>query len=936
MINKLLRITMVIAIVFANSAFAQTISGKIIDNSSKQPLSGVSVKIVGGSAGTSTDENGNFTINAGPQSKLDITQVGYLSKRVSVNGQASLTIELTIQQTVLESVQVSVGSRSGLRTLTETPLPVDILSSNDLKTTGQVSFDKALEYRVPSFNTVNTPVNDATTLLDPYEIRNLGPSRTLILINGKRKNLSSLLYVQFAPGRGETGADLSAIPTDAIKRVEILRDGASAQYGSDAIAGVMNIILKDKVEYNTLTFNGGVTGKGDGGMYGLAYNGGGSLANGGFINYTIDFSQQNSAVRSGKIDVPTEIATFGDSGPNTDLLNSAIINYLGIYPTGNNQNGTGATSAAKFEYNMSIPAGENGQFYSNGAMVVKKVFSNANYRVPYWKQDFGLLHTEDDTKPNYSGTGNALYNGYLGYQPTFQGDLVDYNATFGFKSEKNGWKQDISLTFGGNQQLYTVDGTVNQDLKAASPISFKPGGFKFTNIVGNYDINKSVTKNFAVAFGSEVRQETYKIIAGDTASYSKGGANSFPGIRQENATTNSRYNFGAYADASWDITKDFLINGTVRGEKYSDFGNAFVWKGSTRYKILGDKLVIRGSASTGFRAPTLHQIYDQSTQASFAGGTIVLSGLFNNRSKQAFALGIPQLKPEKSDNYTLGFGFNPIKNLNITLDYYSITIKNRIVYSSSLTTSDKDSLNPVTVLGRILKGNSVGINQFDFQSVQFFINGIETRTEGLDFVANYRNINLGTGKLGINLAGNYTTNNEIIGNPNNPKAIADAGSSILSNQIRSLLTESRPKYKAVLGLDYNINKFNIDLNNTLFGPTKFQDIDNGGSIMNNIKQVFTTAVVTDLNVGYAFTDKISASVTVNNLLNVLPKWSLKLTGSSSDPDYANAVATLANPAAKSLLEGFLEFSGRYKILAYNGSQFSQLGTIFQASLTFKF
>ena len=172
---------------------------------------------------------------------------------------------------------------------------------------------------------------------------------------------------------------------------------------------------------------------------------------------------------------------------------------------------------------------------------------------------------------------------------------------------------------------------------------------------------------------SEIRSETFKIISGDTASYSGEGANSFPGIRAENASTNSRYNFGAYFDASWDITKDFLIDGTVRGEKYSDFGSAFVWKGSTRYKIADDKVVIRGSASTGFRAPTLHQIYDQSTQASFVGGTIQISGLFNNRSKQAFALGIPLLKPEKSNNYTVGLGLNPAKNLSITLDYYSIT-----------------------------------------------------------------------------------------------------------------------------------------------------------------------------------------------------------------------------------------------------------------------
>ena len=228
--------------------------------------------------------------------------------------------------------------------------------------------------------------------------------------------------------------------------------------------------------------------------------------------------------------------------------------------------------------------------------------------------------------------------------------------------------------------------------------------------------------------------------------------------------------------------------------------------------------------------------------------------------------------------------------------------------------------------------------------IQFFINGIKTRTEGLDFVANYKNINLGSGRLGINLAGNYTLANEIIGSPNNPKAIADAGSSILSTQIKSLLTESRPQYKAVLGFDYNVNKFSIDLNNTLFGPTKFQDLDNGTSydglgitgvtdqsrnVMNDIRQRFKPAVVTDLNVGYNFTDKFSASITVNNVLNVIPKWDLQSLNSDGQK-------VLDNAAAKSLLEGFLEFSGRYKILAYNGSQFSQLGTIFQASVTFKF
>lgn len=819
---------------------------------------------------------------------------------------------------VLQDI-VMVGSRSLPRSSANTALPVDNFDSKALKSTGQLTFDKALQYRVPSFNTINTPVNDATTLLDPYEIRNLGPSRTLVLINGKRKNLSSLLYVQFSPGRGETGADLSAIPPDAIKRVEILRDGASAQYGSDAIAGVMNVILKDRYEYSSLSFNGGVTSKGDGGNYGMAYNSGANIGSKGFVNYTIDFSQQNNAVRSGIIDVPTEIATFGGD-PTSD---AAIRAYLLQYPTGNNKNGTGEITAAKFNYNLALPISDNTMFYSNGALVAKKAISNANFRTSYWRGDpYNLLHTPGST--------------YIGYNPTFEGDMIDYNATLGLKSEKNGWKQDVSFTMGGNQQLYTVENTLNRGLGAKSPTSFKPGGFKFTNLIGNYDVSKSVTDNFSIGFGTEIRQETFKIIAGDTASYVAEGANSFPGIRQENATTNSRFNFGGYFDASLDVSKEFLINGTVRAERYSDFGSAFVWKTSSRYKIAGDKFVIRASASTGFKAPTLHQIYAQSTQNSFAGGTIVLSGLFNNRSKQALALGIPLLKAEKSNNYTVGFGISPNKKLSITLDYYNITIKERIVYSSSITTEDRKLAVPQTELGRILKGNSVGAGNFDLESVQFFINGIRTRTQGLDFVANYKNFKLGDGSMGINLAGNYMLKNEIIGTPNDPAAIKSSGSTILSTQIKSLLTESRPRYKAVLGMDYHIKKFSVNLNNTLFGPTKFQDLDNGGSIMNNIKQVFKSAMVTDLNLGYDFTDKVNFSITINNLFNVLPKWKLELTGLSSDPNYASAAATLNNAADKSLLEGFLAFSGRYRILGYNGSQFSQLGTIFQASLNLKF
>lgn len=955
--KKIILLILSFSLFLTTHAQDRQVTGVVTDQNDGSPIPGVNVVAKGTAVGTATDKEGKFSISVpAGVTTLVISYVGYTSQEVTIPASNMVNVSLSASAQELEEVVVSVG-RGTQRTFTDTPLPVDNFTSKDLVSTGQPSFDKALQYRVPSFNTINTPVNDATTLLDPYEIRNLGPSRLLVLINGKRKNLSSLLYVQFAPGRGETGADLSGIPTQAIKRVEILRDGASAQYGSDAIAGVMNVILKDKFEYTTLNVQSGVTSQGDGGMYGLSLNSGSNFGKNGFLNYTAELKQQDNAVRSGTVDPLTEMATFGNFDPtnpqtafNDSYNQNTILKFLKVNPTAGNINGTGTTSSAKFLVNMGIPFSENGQFYTNAAYVSKKVVSNANYRTPYWKKDYGLLHITDPNGVNYTSdptldaNGVELYKGYMGYMPTFEGDLKDYNATLGAKNETNGWKHDASITFGGNEQTYTVNNTVNHFLKAKSPTTFKPGGFSFRHVVSNIDLSKAVSNNFSIGLGAEARSETYQIIAGDTASYSGEGANSFPGIRAENAKTNSRFNFGGYFDATWDITDKFLLQGTIRGEQYSDFGNAFVWKASTRYKVLDDKIVIRASASTGFRAPTLHQIYAQSTQASFANGTIQLSGLFNNYSKEAFLLGIPKLKAENSTNYTVGLGLNPTSNLSVTLDYYDITISDRIVYSSSITTDDRLLATPTTQLGRILKGNSVGAGNFDLKSVQFFINGIKTQTQGLDVVAHYKNIDLGTGRLGLNLAGNFTLANDIIGTPNDPAVIKAAGATILNAQVKSLLTEGRPKYKTILGLDYTIGKFNIVLNNTLFGPTAFQDLDNGTSysylnitgvadvsrnVMQDIKQKFSPAVVTDLNIGYEFSKNISASFTINNLANVLPSWKLEAQNSDGQK-------VLDNATSKQLLEGFLEFSGRYKILGYNGSQFSQLGTTFYGQLTFKF
>lgn len=961
-------------VLFVWQANAQkTVSGSVSDG--KEPIIGASVVVKGTTTGSITDVDGKFSFNApATATTLTVSAVGYKTEEVAIPASGSINVTLTSQSSELGEVVISTGSRASQRTVTDAPIPIDILSSKDLLKTGQPSFDKALQYRVPSFNTVNTPVNDATTLLDPWEIRNMGPSRTLILVNGKRKNLSALLYVQFSPGRGETGVDLSAIPQSAIQRVEILRDGASAQYGSDAIAGVMNVILKDKYDYTTLTLNTGTTfsagnpvatpinGGGYGTSYGVALNSGANFGSKGFVNYAIELSQNNSAVRSGNVHLPTEIATFGGNDPDQIDL---IRRYLADFPTGNNINGTGEISTAKVSLNGGIPINENTQLYGNGAFVTKKVLSFANFRTPYWRQDRGLLHkTTDNNGRNYITAATLqfasdnvdMYRGYIGYVPTFEGDLTDYNATVGAKNETNGWQSDLSFTVGGNKQMYTVDNTVNRSLGKLSPTRFKPGGYEFRHTVGNLDITKSVNEDFKIGFGAEARAESFTIYAGDTASYKGEGANSFPGIDAVNAGTNSRFNIGAYLDASYDITKSFLVNGTVRTEKYSDFGTANVAKIATRVKLMDDQLVVRGSASTGFRAPSLHQIYAQSTQAAFVGGNIQLSGLFNNRSRQARSLGIDALKPEKSTNLTLGLGWNPTKNLSVTLDYFHINVKDRIVYSSSITTDDKSLASPATELGRILKGTAVGAGNYDLSTIQFFVNGIETNTSGLDYVITYRNLAVGEGKMAFNLAGNFMLTNEIVGTVNEPAAVKAAGSSILNPQIRSLLTESRPRYKSILGIDYNIGKFAFNLNNTLFGPTSFRDLDNGYGIqdamfpndptkrrnaMNDFKAVFKPAVVTDLGISYLFNDKITWTIAINNLFNILPKWDLEINTIETDPTkkaiYEKKAAEILNSSdEKALVRGSLGFSGRYDILGYNGSQFSQLGTVLNSQLVIRF
>jgi iron complex outermembrane receptor protein len=922
---------------------AQTVKGKVTD-SSGEGLPYMNIVEKGNTSnGIVTDNNGEFSITfKSLPASIVISSMGFETKTVKIKNNSYVTIVINEDNALAEIVVT--GSRTPQRSNTKSPLPIDIVSAKDLVATGQTTFDKALQYKIPSFSTVQTPVNDATSLLDPYEIRNMGPSRTLILINGKRKNLSALLYTQTSPGRGETGSDISGIPIDAIKDIQVLRDGASAQYGSDAIAGVINIILKDSSDGGSATLRSGITSAGDGEMYGVSVNNGATIGDDkGFINYTLDFSKTKVSNRPGTVSAAGEAADFGANIAD-------VQEFLGRNPDANNINGAPETAAAKFLVNGEYKLNEQSNLYFNAALINKKVNSFANYRTPYWRtvDDFPYLA---DFFPGDHPTNDGGYDGYV---PTFEGDLNDYNATVGIKSVINDWNIDASFTTGGNSQTYKVNQSHNRNevfgvsynsdtasfeatplYGANSKQSFDPGGTGFYHNVGNLDVSKILTDNLSVAFGSEIRFERFEVIEGELGSYDGGGADSFAGNSPENSGSFTRYNFGGYASLNWNPIENLTLDGTIRSENYSDFGNAFVWKASGAYTI-NDKYTLRSSLSTGFRAPTLHQIYTQKAQYSFVPGQgIQVGGLVNNVSSQAQLLGIDKLDAETSTNFTFGFGGKVNRNLSFTVDYYSINVEDRVVLSTEIGATDAGN----TALDQILTENNLS-------DLSFFTNAIDTKTSGIDVVIGYNKIEAGEGTLGFNLSGNYVIENARDGAVKNPAIVEAAGQSVVNETQEALFFTSRPEMKLIFGATYDIGKFGFNLNNTYFGKTKFaqqglQDLEsifvNAGDVPagavqdggSDLRTEFTPKVVTDLGINFNATEKLTFSLNINNLFNVLPEWS-----------FTNATATgqaiLDGAAVSNSPSNLITFNQRYSQMTYDGYHFSQLGTMFNLSLNYQF
>jgi iron complex outermembrane receptor protein len=853
--------------------FGQTVSGVVTDDSS-QPVPGVSVVVKGTTTGTTTDFDGKYSLNANNGDTLVFSYVGYETQEVVVTGS---TLNVTLQSGVALDAVVLLGNRSKPRTILDSPVPIDNISAEELTSGGQPTIEAMLTFKVPSFNAQPQAISDATAHYDPADLRGLGPSRTLVLVNGKRKNQSAQVYLNRTPGKGEVGVDLKSIPTAAIERVEILRDGASAQYGSDAIAGVINMVLKKDAQFSTFTAKTGITSEGDGFHFATDFNTSLGFGDGGFINLTLGYYNQsltNRAGTPGVADLPS------DARPNE-------IEWAQNNPDLGMKVGQPDLEKGDVFVNMSHPVGENSEFYSFHGYTLRTGRSFAYYRAPYWRRDVadaGFITRPED---------------FQGYQPTFEARIKDHINAVGLKMDLgDGWNADASITFGKNSVDYTVNNSVNRDYLAdhgTSPRTFHPGGYSLSNVIGNLDFSKVFSDVVSGSFGLEYKTEEFEAREGNPRSYYGAGSDSFAGIKPEESGEWDRNNFAAYAGLDFDITDAFLIGAAGRYEDFSDFGDNFSWKLNGRYK-LGNKGALRASYSTGFRAPTLHQRHLTNSQYIIVASSPepLLQGTLANNNPAVEALGVPNLFAETSRNMSAGITYKFDRNFSASLDFYSINVYDRVLFSSQIGADGDDSTtNPVE---QILEDNGV-------VAVQFFINAGDTKTSGADLVLNYRNIDLGAGKLHANLAANF--NKTTIDAINTPDALAQNGYDIFSRIEKGLITSARPKSKVILGFDYESDKVNIGLYNTMFGKVTITS-PNGPEF----DQELSSKTATDLSVSYKFTDKLSLTGIINNIFDVYPDVTKASTGTAQ--------------------------AGSRFVYSSEVQQLGQLGTNFSIGLNYKF
>ncbi|NSL85309.1 TonB-dependent receptor [Chitinophaga sp. Mgbs1] len=856
-----------------------TVQGKVSD--SRGPLQGVTIHVEKTSKGAYTNAEGRYSISLSPGAyTVSASHIGLATLRRDIvlsPGQV-LQLDFTLAEGANISELVVLGSRNLPRTQTETPVPVDVIDVKRIVSDApQVSINQILNYVAPSFSSGTQTVADGTDHIDPASLRGLGPDQVLVLVNGKRRHNTALVNVNGTFGRGAVGTDMNAIPTAAIDRIEILRDGAAAQYGSDAIAGVINIILKSTVNRLSVNVTTGanVTPKADKGIDGqtlqTAVNYGIPLGSkGGFVNIGGSFDFRNYTNRSGPWVGPVYRTYPGGADKSDSFLVANKITRNDIRMRA----GQSRLRSSQVFMNASLPLENEAEIYAFGGFGYRNGQAAGVYRLPHDSRNIIDIYP-------------------LGFLPEIHSDIYDRSLALGIRGKLGEWKVDLSNAYGQNEFNFSVENSLNASMEKASPTRFKAGGPVFTQNTTNLDFSRrvDVLSGLDISFGAEHRFERYKLIAGAENSYTDygratkigtdgagnpilvpdpqgsintrfgpdgtarpGGAQVFPGFRPENAVDATRSAIAGYADAELNFSSKFLLGAAARFENYNDFGSTFNGKLTARYK-LSEQTALRASGSTGFRAPSLHQRFFSNTATLFVDGLPYEVGTFTNDSRPAQLLGIPQLKPEKSKSFSAGIT-SRFGKFNLTIDGYFTHIDDRIVYTDQF--SGSNAPNASETDKEIYKL----LQQANANKAAFFANAINSETKGIDLVLTY-GTRMGKGNFRADLAATVSSTQQV-GAIKASEKLAGKENIYFSRTSRIYLERSVPREKINLTLSYNIRKFNAFVRNVYFGSV--EEATNEPAFF----QTFQPKVVTDVAIGYKLLKELKLSIGANNILDIYP------------------------------------------------------------------
>lgn len=776
-----------------------------------------------------------------------------------------------------DSAIIVTGTRRSDRTVADSPVPVDVFGADAIGNSGQTETNRILNVLVPSFNFPQPSIADGTDALRPATLRGLSPDQTLVLVNGKRRHVSALLNINGTVGRGSAAVDLNLIPGLAIQRIEVLRDGASSQYGSDAIAGVINIQLRGANHggrvtatygryHTTLDGVANVTGlqtnagqpildptdtrvfaantsgerrARDGQIYTLGANLGLALGPNGFVNLTAEYRDRNPTNRAGY-----------DLRPNYNRPTPAFDARELTFDRLEFRYGDAETQDINLFLNSGLEVGGGWELYAFASYGHRDGLSAANYRQQSAaaNRDYGTL------LPNQTPTAaNFVPLTPDGFLPFIDTELEDYAGTVGIRGEVAGWNADFSIGYGHNSFDYTVRNSLNTSFGTASQSTFDAGGLRYGQTVANLDFSRQYEVGFAtplsVAVGVEYRSENFQIRPGDLQSFATGplfrasfattainctaqqgvynggtgicsfpgraapaGAQGFPGIPTASATDEGRHSYAAYVELDTNIFQGFTAVLAGRYEHFSDFGDTVNGKLALRYEPVSG-YAVRGSISTGFRAPSLHQQFFTTTSTNFINGLPVDISTLAVNSPVARALGSRDLEPEESLNLSLGATANPLTGLTFTIDYYRIDIDNRIVLTENLGAAGAGTPAVNAAVKALLDANG-------FQSVgaaRFFVNGLDTRTRGIDAVAAYRFRTAGLGTWTLTAAYNYNRT-RIVQRLNNLGPLATIPGIVLFGRVEGIrFTDGQPRDKIVLSANGDFGDFGFTARTTRFG-----------------------------------------------------------------------------------------------------------------------